>query len=162
MLEYNESKIFQSTVCSVGETDVELFMEKARSQNVTVCGPVNLASSVLRIPIHQRYQYARKNGGYVNVILHKPKVLLGCKDRVKNHRVSKINLCEPCVNLAVKWRNIPYNMTIKQDNTWLIPVGDSSLLPLISCVTLLITIIGAIFVARAIWMNASKKQKKKD
>lgn len=156
-------KILQSTVCSVGETDVELFAERANRQNVTTCGQVSSSSCVLTIPVHQRYQYARETGGgYVGVTLPEPQLLLGCRGRVKGHRVSKTNLCEPCVGLATKWRQIPYRMSSNRNYVWSIPIGDSSLSALVACVTLSVTIVGAIFIARAIHANASKSRQKKD
>lgn len=145
-----------STACSVGETDVELFMEKARPQNVTVCTRLLSAGSVLQLPIHQRYQYARDGGGYTNVSMPRPKLLLGCKDRIKGHRISKINLCSPCVDLMPKWREIPYTMD-NGDFVWLIPVGDSSLLTMIIYTTLLVTMLGAMYLTRVI-LKAEKPQ----
>ncbi|XP_011862211.1 PREDICTED: uncharacterized protein LOC105558899 isoform X2 [Vollenhovia emeryi] len=149
-------------VCSVGETDVELFAEKAGRQNVTTCAPVSSSSSSLTIPVHQRYRYARDTGDYVNVTLPQPRLLLGCRARVRDHRVSKIDLCEPCVDLVAKWREIPYRMSRNCDYVWPIPVGDSSLSLFVTCATLLTTIVGAIFIGRAIRTNASQSHPKED
>jgi len=154
--------IFQITVCSVGETDVELFAEKADRQNVTACASVSSSSSSLTIPIHQRYRYARETGGYVNVTLPEVKLLLGCRQRIRDHRVSKIDLCEPCVGLMAKWREIPYRMLNNRDYVWPIPVGDSSLSFFVTCATLLTTIIGAVFIGHAIRTNALQSRPKED
>lgn len=151
----------QSTICSVGETDVELFAEKAGRQNVTTCSSVNLSLSSLMIPLHQRYRYARETSGYIDAIVPEPKLLLGCQKRIRDHRVSKTDLCEPCVNLAIKWREIPYHMLNDRTYVWPIPVGDSSLSTFVTYVTLLATIIGAIFIAQAIRTNISKNYSKK-
>ncbi|GAB1859793.1 Phosphatidylinositol-glycan biosynthesis class X protein [Camponotus japonicus] len=150
-----------STICSIGETDVELFAEKAGQQNVTTCSSVSSSSSSLMIPLHQRYRYARESNGYVDAIVPEPKLLLGCRERIRDHRVSKTDLCEPCVNLAIKWREIPYRMLNDRTYVWPIPVGDSSLSTFVTYVTLFATIIGAIFIVRAIRTNASKNHSKK-
>ncbi|XP_072745690.1 phosphatidylinositol-glycan biosynthesis class X protein [Anoplolepis gracilipes] len=151
-----------STICSIGETDVELFAEKAGRQNVTTCAPVSSSLSTLMIPLHQRYRYARETGGYVDVIVPEPKLLLGCRERVRDHRVSKLDLCEPCVNLAIKWREIPYRMSNDRTYVWPIPVGNSSISTFVTYGTLLATIIGAIFIANAIRTNISKNHSKQD
>ncbi|KYN41337.1 Phosphatidylinositol-glycan biosynthesis class X protein [Trachymyrmex septentrionalis] len=151
-----------NTICSVGETDVELFAEKAGQQNVTTCASISLSSSSLTIPVHQRYQYAYETGGYVNVTLPEVKLLLGCRKRIKDHRVSKIDLCEPCVGLMAKWREIPYRMSNNRDYVWRIPIGDSSLSLFVTCATLVTTIIGAIFIGHAIRTNALHSHPKED
>ncbi|XP_012523233.1 uncharacterized protein LOC105829123 [Monomorium pharaonis] len=152
-----------STICSVGETDVELVAEKAGCQNVTTCTSVSSSFSCsLTIPIHQRYRYARETGGYVNVTLPLARLLLGCQQRIRDHRVSKIDLCEPCVGLMAKWREIPYRMLNDHDYVWPIPVGDSSLSLLVTCATLLTTIVGAIFIGHAIWTNATSQSHPKE
>ncbi|KAL6258332.1 hypothetical protein P5V15_010418 [Pogonomyrmex californicus] len=142
-----------STICSVGETDVELFAEKAGQQNVTICASIHSSSSSLAIPIHQRYRYAHETGGYINVTLPEIKLLLGCRERIKDYRVSKIDLCEPCVGLVAKWREIPYYMLNNRNYVWPIPVGDSSLSLFVTCATLLTTVIGAVFIGLAIRTN---------
>lgn len=152
----------QSTICSIGETDVELFAEKAGWQNVTACASVSSSSSNLMIPLHQRYRYAHETGGYVDAIVPEPKLLLGCQKRLRDHRVSKTDLCEPCVSLAVKWREIPYRMSNDRTYVWPIPVGDSSLSTFVTYITLLVTVIGAIFIARAIRTNTLKNHSKED
>ncbi|XP_071576584.1 phosphatidylinositol-glycan biosynthesis class X protein [Temnothorax nylanderi] len=149
-------------ICSVGETDVELFAEKAGRQNVTTCASISSSFSSLTIPVHQRYRYAHETGGYVNVTLPEPKLLLGCRERVRDHRVSKIDLCEPCVSLMTKWREIPYRMSKNREYVWPIPVGDLSLSLFVTCATLLTTIIGAIFIGHAIWTNADQSHPKED
>lgn len=151
-----------NTVCSVGETDVELFAEKAGRQNVTTCASVSSSSASLTIPVHQRYRYAGESGGYVNVILPDVKLLLGCRKRLRDHRVSKIDLCEPCVGLVAKWREIPYRMSNERDYVWPIPVGDSSLSLYVTCATLLTTIIGALFIGHAIRTNAPSQSHPKE
>ena len=150
-------------MCSVGETDVELFAEKAGQQNVTTCASVSSSSSSsLIIPIHQRYRYARETGGYVNVTLPMVRLLLGCRQRIRDHRVSKVDLCEPCVSLMAKWREIPYHMSNNRDHVWPIPVGDSSLSLFVTCATLLTTIVGGLFIGHAIWTYASQSHPKED
>ncbi|XP_032683883.1 uncharacterized protein LOC116850105 [Odontomachus brunneus] len=150
-----------STVCFTGETNTELFAEKSEQQNVTACGPViSLSTITLTIPVHQRYQYAQESGGYVNVTLPMPGLLLGCQERLKNHRVSKINLCEPCIDLAAKWREISY--TVWDNYTWSMPVGNLSLLTLVSYVTLIITVLSAVLIAYSIRVNALRNHRKED
>lgn len=63
--------------------------------------------------LHQRYQRARDHENYVNVTLPNPKLLLGCRERIKEYPVSKINICESCAKLIYKWREIPFHM-VKQ------------------------------------------------
>ncbi|EFN85106.1 hypothetical protein EAI_14902 [Harpegnathos saltator] len=152
-----------STICSMGETNVESFAEKSGWQNVTTCGSImSLSSYILTIPVHQRYQYSRETGGSVSVTLPMPRLLLGCQKRLKDHRISKINLCDPCVGLAAKWREIPYNVSNSESYEWSIPVGDSSLLTLVTYVTLLFTAVGAILIVCAIHVNVSKNHLKQD
>ncbi|KAL0113299.1 hypothetical protein PUN28_012451 [Cardiocondyla obscurior] len=148
-----------NTICSTGETNVELFAENAAQQNVTSCSSINSSLSNLIIPIHQRYRYAVETGGYVNITLPKPKLLLGCQKRVRDHRVSKIDLCEPCVSLMVKWREIPYHISNNFEYVWPIPVGNSSLSLFITCITLLTTFAGAIFIGDAILTNTRSHPK---
>lgn len=151
----------------MGETNVELFAEKSGQQNVTTCRSViSLSSCTLTIPVHQRYQYAQEIGSYVILTLPMPRLLLGCRERLKDRRVSKIDLCEPCVDLATKWREIPY-IVLNDDGyeniaTWSIPVGNSSFLTLVTYVTLMFTVVGAVCIASAIHINASKNRRKED
>ncbi|EZA50528.1 hypothetical protein DMN91_009936 [Ooceraea biroi] len=152
-----------STVCSTGETDVELFMEKAGRQNVTTCASLSRTKnhqswSILTIPVHQRYQYAHETGGYANVTLPMPKLLLGCQERIKEYRVSKTDLCEPCVDLATKWREIPYRMLSSRDYIWPIPVGNKSVSLFVTCITLSATVIGAIFIGYAMRTSIRAKE----
>jgi len=146
----------------MGETNIELFTEKAGQQNVTACTstnrPKNQSWFTLSIPVHQRYQYAHEIGGYVNVTLPMPKLLLGCRERIKEYRVSKTNLCEPCVNQAIKWREIPYHMLSNHDYIWLIPIGNTSISLFVTCVTLSVTIIGAIIIGYAMRINNRAKE----
>lgn len=146
----------------MGEVDVELFMENASQQNVTTCASINSSSSTLMIPLHQRYQYARETDSHIDVIVPKPKLLLGCQKRIKDHRVSKTDLCSPCENLVTKWREVPYRMSNDLDYTWSMPIGDSSLSMFVTYITLLATLIGAIFTGRAILNNASNDYQKTD
>ncbi|XP_020295909.1 uncharacterized protein LOC109860902 [Pseudomyrmex gracilis] len=150
------------TICSVGETDVELFAEKAGHQNVTSCASISSSSFNLTIPLHQRYHYACETSDYVKVYVPRPKLLLGCYRRIRDHRVSKINLCQPCVGLATKWREISYRILNNHNYIWLIPVGNLLFSTFVTCITLLITIIGAVFVGYAIWANTLKNRKKKN
>lgn len=62
----------------------------------------------LSVPIHQRYHAPLEDKNYINVTLPKAKLLLGCKQRLRNFPVSKIDLCSPCVDLSIKWREITY------------------------------------------------------
>lgn len=87
---------------------MELFAEKAGTQNVTICKRLQGSDTILTLPIHQRYQDATPDGGYVDVTLPKAQLLVGCKSRLKEHRVSKIDLCSPCVDLVPKWRTVSY------------------------------------------------------
>ncbi|XP_076245187.1 GPI alpha-1,4-mannosyltransferase I, stabilizing subunit [Calliopsis andreniformis] len=149
-----------STACFFGETDVELFAHKAMSQNVTICSPLISTNFTLKLPIHQRYQYASKNSSYMTIILPKPILLLGCKDRIKEYRISKIDLCSPCAEVVTKWREIPYIMDTK-DVVWTIPVGNSSLLSTVICTTILATILLTIFLMKTIWKSTPKMDKKR-
>lgn len=99
---------FQSTACSSGETNVELFTEKAQIQNISICSHLTNVKSTLKLPVHQRYRYAGVNDKYINISLPDPKLLLGCRKRLKEYRISKIDLCSPCVDIVPKWREIPY------------------------------------------------------
>ena len=129
---------------------------------MTTCASISSSSSSLTIPVHQRYRYAHETGDYVNVTLPEVKLLLGCRKRIRDYRVSKIDLCEPCVGLIAKWREIPYRMSNNRDYVWQIPIGDSSLSLFVTCVTLVTTIIGAIFIGHTIRTNALQSHPKED
>lgn len=99
----------ETTACTTGEKDVELFAEDAQSQQVTICAPLKRHNSnILNLPLHQRYQRASYDESYLSIVLPKPKLLLGCKKRIKEYPVSKLDLCYPCVNFSIKWREILY------------------------------------------------------
>ncbi|KAI4488683.1 hypothetical protein M0802_011391 [Mischocyttarus mexicanus] len=155
------SRTNKITVCSVGETDTELFMESANSQNVTLCSRIDDGLCIMSLPIHQRYQYPKENGDYVNVILKKPSLLLGCKQRIREYRISKINLCPLCAGTMVKWRELPYaNNEI--DYAWTIPIGNLSFFSYITYITLTTTIIGTIFIINTIWTSTTKEHLKEN
>ncbi|OAD59362.1 hypothetical protein WN48_09193 [Eufriesea mexicana] len=149
-----------TTACSVGETDIELFTEKAGIQNVTICSHLTSIESTLKLPIHQRYQYANENNRYINITLPKPKLLLGCKERIKEYRVSKIDLCSPCVEIIPKWREIPYIMNI--ENLWTTPVGEASMLRVVTYITLILTTLCTVLLMQTIWNSIPKQHLKRD
>lgn len=99
--------------CAVGETNVELFAEEAKPQSVSICTALNFDATTLNLTIHQRYQRAKEKEDYANVILPFPKLLLGCKKRIKEYQVSLIDLCDSCVGFAIKWREISYQTVSK-------------------------------------------------
>ncbi|XP_012254704.2 uncharacterized protein LOC105685305 [Athalia rosae] len=147
----------KARVCSQGETDVELFAENAESQNVTICEQLISSEINLSLPVHQRYQFARADGDYLDVLIPQPKLLLGCKNRIKEYRVSNIDLCAPCVDLARKWREIPYKVE-PTEKIWRVPVGNSSYLDHVSCTTLLVTSLGAAVVLRVLLQSGIKSR----
>lgn len=100
--------LLQTSACSQGEIDVELFSEKAYHQNVTICSRLINSKTILSVPVHQRYRFATKTGKSVYFEIPHPVVLLGCKDRLKEHRVSKIRICSPCIEYVKKWRDVIY------------------------------------------------------
>nr|XP_033340647.1 phosphatidylinositol-glycan biosynthesis class X protein-like isoform X1 [Megalopta genalis] len=150
-----------NTICSLGETNVELFMEKANSQSVTICSPLTSKKFIFNFPIHQRYQYASDNNKYMNITLPKPNLLLGCKKRIKEYRISTIDLCPPCVEVVNKWREIPYIMDTG-NVTWTIPVGNSSILTTITYTTLISTILCSLFLMKTICKSAFIKHEKEE
>jgi phosphatidylinositol glycan class X len=149
-------------ICFIGETDVELSMEKAGDQNVTACTALNHKKIqswfTLSIPIHQRYQYARETGGYANTTLPMPRLLLGCREKIKEYRVSKLNLCKPCINQTTKWREIPYFLMNEYDYIWEIPLGNTSISRSVIFVTLSVTIIAAIIIGYTMQTNHYHKK----
>lgn len=149
-----------STACSDGETDIEIFKEKAETQNVTICSLLTNMQCTMKLPIHQRYQYASSINRYVNITLPKPKLLIGCRKRINEYRVSKIDLCSPCVELVPKWREIPYVMYTK--HVWTIPVGDATILSAVTYITLLLTILCTIYLMRTIWRSVSRQHQKEE
>ncbi|XP_017753649.1 PREDICTED: LOW QUALITY PROTEIN: uncharacterized protein LOC108546195 [Eufriesea mexicana] len=153
-----------TTACSVGETDIELFTEKAGIQNVTICSHLTSIESTLKLPIHQRYQYANENNRYINITLPKPKLLLGCKERIKEYRVSKIDLCSPCVEIIPKWREIPYIMVNDKniENLWTTPVGEASMLRVVTYITLILTTLCTVLLMQTIWNSIPKQHLKRD
>ncbi|KAI4481747.1 hypothetical protein M0804_009268 [Polistes exclamans] len=151
----------KTTICSVGETDTELFMENANSQNVTLCSRIDDGSCVMSLPIHQRYQYPKENGDYENVVLEKPSLLLGCKQRIREYRISKINLCPLCAGMMVKWRELPY-ANDEIDYIWTIPIGNVSLFSYITYITLTTTIIGTVFIMNTIWTPTIRERLKEN
>ncbi|XP_076684404.1 uncharacterized protein LOC143377224 isoform X2 [Andrena cerasifolii] len=153
------SRLGINTACAIGETDVELFTDKAASQNITICSSLIGTKTTLKLPIHQRYLYVNENSSHSPVTLQKPSLLLGCKKRIREHRTSKIDLCSPCVQLVSKWREIPYKDI--EDIVWTIPVGNSSMVPVATYVTLLITILFTIFILQTIRKSIPKPNKKR-
>ncbi|XP_058803318.1 phosphatidylinositol-glycan biosynthesis class X protein [Phymastichus coffea] len=153
-------RLRKSTSCSEGEIDVELFAEKAYYQNVTICSRLSSTKITLEIPIHQRYRLASQNGQPVNVSIPKPKLLIGCKDRLKEHRVSKIQICWPCIEFSKKWREIPYRWE-ESNFVWRIPVGNTSKKLVITCITLFVTLCGAACVLSALYNSYQVPKDKK-
>lgn len=153
-----------STACCSGETNVELFTEKAQIQNISICSRLTNIESTLKVPVHQRYRYASVNDKYINISLPDPKLLLGCRKRLKEYRISKIDLCSPCVDVVPKWREIPYVMVNNKDmeNEWTIPIGETTMLPLVTYTTLLLTILCTIFLIHTIWKSMPKQHLKKE
>ncbi|KOC64621.1 Phosphatidylinositol-glycan biosynthesis class X protein [Habropoda laboriosa] len=149
-----------NTVCSSGETDVELFAENAQVQNVTICSYLSHTDCAMKIPIHQRYQYANRNNRYMNITLPRPKLLLGCKQRIREYRISKTDLCSSCAETASKWREIPYSMDV--EDIWTIPVGDINMVSLVSYVTLIITALCTIFLVQTIRKSVPRQHPKRE
>ncbi|XP_071858978.1 uncharacterized protein isoform X2 [Bombus fervidus] len=142
-----------STVCVNGETDIELFAEEAQIQTVTICSRLIRTGCTLKVPIHQRYQYANDSNKYVNVTLPNPTLLLGCKERIKDYRVSKLDLCSPCVEIVPKWREIPY--IVDKENVWTIPVGETTMSLVVTGTTFSLIIICTIYLIQTIWKSMS-------
>ncbi|KAK0174776.1 hypothetical protein PV327_010506 [Microctonus hyperodae] len=138
------------TACSTGETDVEIFAEEAKSQELTICNQFNNGINILNVKLHQRYQRARDHESYVNVTLPNPKILLGCRERIKEYPVSKIDICESCAKLIYKWREIPYHMK-SQPYTWVIPVGKLSQRNYVTWITLFACALGTILIVKSLW-----------
>ncbi|XP_076765716.1 GPI alpha-1,4-mannosyltransferase I, stabilizing subunit isoform X2 [Xylocopa sonorina] len=149
-----------NTACFSGETDVELFTEKAQGQNVTICKLLTDTGCNVSLPVHQRYQYATENNKYANITLPKPKLLLGCKERIKEYRISKLDLCSPCAEIVSKWREIPYIMDM--EDLWTTPVGETNMLPVVNYVTLFLTVSCTMFLMRTIWKSVAKQHLKKE
>ncbi|CAD1480614.1 unnamed protein product, partial [Heterotrigona itama] len=80
-----------STICVHEKADIELFAEKAQIQNVIICSSLTHVECALKLPIHQH-----------------PILLLGCRKKIEGYRISKLDLCSPCVTIVPKWREIPY------------------------------------------------------
>ncbi|XP_031778645.1 phosphatidylinositol-glycan biosynthesis class X protein isoform X2 [Nasonia vitripennis] len=157
-------RLHKTSSCSDGEIDVELFAEKAHYQNVTICSRLSNTKTVLSIPIHQRYQFATSNGEPSNVTLPRPKLLIGCRDRLKEHRVSKLKICWPCVEYSKKWRDLSFKWEGDGNFVWSIPVGNTSRKFEITCITLLVTFSGAVYVLWTIYNTCKvpKDRKPKD
>ncbi|XP_012272723.1 uncharacterized protein LOC105695591 [Orussus abietinus] len=96
--------------CSQGETNVELFTEKAGPQNLTICSPISdmSSSTTFLLPIHRRYQFAKLNGTYAQIFLQRPRLFIGSVNKNEEHRVSVVNLCSPCTSISHKWLEIFY------------------------------------------------------
>ncbi|XP_012245884.1 phosphatidylinositol-glycan biosynthesis class X protein isoform X1 [Bombus impatiens] len=145
---------FQSTACVNGEADIELFAEEAQTQTVTICSNLSRAECALKVPIHQRYQHANDSNKYMNITLPNPTLLLGCKKRIKDYRVSKLDLCSPCVEIVPKWREIPYIMD--KENVWTIPVGETTMLLVVTSITFSLTILCTLCLIQTIWKSMSE------
>ncbi|KAJ8679907.1 hypothetical protein QAD02_015694 [Eretmocerus hayati] len=154
-------RLHESNVCSEGEVDVELFAEKARYQNFTICTRLRSTKTVLSVPVHQRYRFATTKGHAYVVKLFKPKLLLGCKDRITNLRVSKYKICKPCLAYAKKWREVPYQWKGDGNFTWIVPVGNANRKFEVTLITLFITIGGAVYVLWAINNSYKKPRERK-
>ncbi|XP_074098989.1 phosphatidylinositol-glycan biosynthesis class X protein isoform X2 [Cotesia typhae] len=136
--------------CAVGETNVELFAEEAKPQSVSFCTALNFDATTLNLTIHQRYQRAKEKEDYANVILPFPKLLLGCKKRIKEYQVSLIDLCDSCVGFAIKWREIPYQTETK-NYMWIIPIGELTHRSYVTYITLFTSVIGTLIILKALF-----------
>lgn len=117
---------------------------------------------------------------------------MGCRKRLKEYRISKIDLCSPCVDIVPKWREIPYlilnnNVCCKNiknisylynfinrkllefliflqdmENEWTIPIGETTMLPLVTYTTLLLTILCTVFLIHTIWKSMPKQHLKRE
>ncbi|XP_050474253.1 phosphatidylinositol-glycan biosynthesis class X protein-like isoform X2 [Bombus huntii] len=143
-----------STACVNGEADIELFAEEAQTQTVTICSNLSRAECALKVSIHQRYQHANDSNKYMNITLPNPTLLLGCKKRIKDYRVSKLDLCSPCVEIVPKWREIPYIMD--KENVWTIPVGETTMLLVVTSITFSLTILCTLCLIQTIWKSMSE------
>ncbi|CAD6205647.1 GSCOCG00009946001-RA-CDS [Cotesia congregata] len=135
--------------CAVGETNVELFAEEAEPQRVSICTALNFDATTLNLTIHQRYQRAEEKEDYANVIFPFPKLLLGCKKRIKEYQVSLIDLCDSCVGFAIKWREISYQTETK-DYVWIIPIGELTHRSYVTYITLFTSVIGTLIIFKAL------------
>ncbi|XP_057320428.1 uncharacterized protein LOC130664504 [Microplitis mediator] len=147
--------------CAVGETNVELFAEEAQPQAVTICTPLNFDKTTLNLTIHQRYQRAKEKEDYASVILPQPKLLLGCKKRIKEYQVSLIDLCDSCVGFATKWREIPYQTETK-DYMWIMPIGELTHRSYVTYITLFTSVVGTLIIFKALWSLNSPDHLKDD
>ncbi|XP_017876354.1 uncharacterized protein LOC108622784 [Ceratina calcarata] len=154
------TRLGMSTACASGETNVELFAEKAQTQDITVCAPLTNTKCNVSIPVHHRYQYANGSQKYMHTTLPKPKLLLGCKQRIKEYRVSKLDLCVPCAEIMPKWREIPYAMATEYE--WITPVGEEGMWPTVTYTTLLLTILGTLFLIRTICKSTPEQHSKRE
>ncbi|KZC08904.1 Phosphatidylinositol-glycan biosynthesis class X protein [Dufourea novaeangliae] len=148
-------------ICSIGESNIELFMEKAELQNVTICSPLCTTESVFKFPIHQRYQYANETSRYMSINIPKPNILLGCTKRIKEYRTSIIDVCSPCVNFVNKWREIPYTMDT-ENVVWMVPIGNLSVLTIVTSTTLLLTVLCTMFLMQTICKHVLITHKKEE
>ncbi|XP_043520118.1 phosphatidylinositol-glycan biosynthesis class X protein-like isoform X1 [Frieseomelitta varia] len=147
-----------NTICVHEKANIELFAEKARIQNVIICSSLTRVGCALKLPIHQRYQYANDSNKYMNITLLNPILLLGCRKKIEGYRVSKLDLCFPCVTIVPKWREIPYVMDKK--DLWTIPVGETTMLYLVTYITFLLTILCTLYLIQTIWKSVPKQHLK--
>ncbi|KAL7303615.1 hypothetical protein TKK_0003762 [Trichogramma kaykai] len=152
----------ESNACVDGEIDVELFGERAYEQDVTACAQLISTKTTLSFPIHQRYHFSNPSGEPVDVTLARPVLLLGCKERIKDHRVSKAKICSPCSELTKKWRDVYYIWEGYNNFEWKIPVGNTSRKFLVTSMTHLVTLTGAAYVLWTIHKSFKVPKKSKD
>ncbi|XP_011506401.1 PREDICTED: uncharacterized protein LOC105368916 [Ceratosolen solmsi marchali] len=157
-------RLYKSSSCSDGEVDVEVFAENARNQNITICSRLTSSKKTLIIPVHQRYHLASRSGEFINITLPQPKLLIGCPDRLKEHRVSTTVICWPCSEYVKKWRDIYYRWEGDNNFIWQIPVGNTSQKFQVTCITLFVTSLCAAYVLWIIYKSykISKDKQSKD
>ncbi|KOX74620.1 hypothetical protein WN51_13054 [Melipona quadrifasciata] len=95
---------------------------------------------------------------YMNITLPDPILLLGCRKKIEGYRVSKLDLCSPCVTIVPKWREIPY-VTDKKD-LWTVPVGETTMLCVVTYTTCLLTMLCTIYLIRTVWKSIPKQHLK--
>ncbi|XP_014212287.1 uncharacterized protein LOC106642136 [Copidosoma floridanum] len=147
--------------CSEGEIDVELFAEKAHYQNLTVCSKLSSTKTTLSVPIHQRYRFSTDTGQPIHVSIPRPLLFIGCKDRIKEHRVSKIRIGWPCIDLVKKWRDVFYVWEGDRGFVWKIPAGNTSRKYVVTGVTMLVTLLGGAYVLWSIHKSFKVPSEKK-
>ncbi|XP_067005392.1 phosphatidylinositol-glycan biosynthesis class X protein [Anabrus simplex] len=144
-------RLGQVSACAQGHVDVEAPKQNSSSHLVHVYSFLeqtqNLLSAKVILPFHLRYHNPKPSGGYAQVHLDAPTLLLHCPVKVpcleKHKKV--IAPCRPCGKAKCQWHSVPYK-TNSPNIKLSVPVGNLDHYFLVTVCTLFVTCVAAVYI----------------